>query len=297
MSHNELNVRWPWVVVHGNISEPGDVDVVRFTVAQAASMTVRLRPSESLNGVLALLTADAAIRRGKRASGAGRSVTLTVEASPSQEYYVYVNGGDGTSLGEYTLRICTSAQPAPRVVSAVINGGDGERSVVNRLAVRFDSDVEVDLRAIELTHLGINAPDDPDSPVDLTSAIIAYSPDDQTLTLEFTPSLADGFYELRLVSAGFVTCGGTMLDGDGDGVSGPDYTFGFHRFAGDFDGDADVDLADYLIFQGCFNQGAVAGPMPCGSADLDFDGDIDLSDHVRMLTAFTGSTPHPGPGR
>lgn len=88
-----------------------------------------------------------------------------------------------------------------------------------------------------------------------------------------------------------------MLDGDGDGVSGPDYTFGFHRFAGDFDGDADVDLADYLIFQGCFNQGAVAGPMPCGSADLDFDGDIDLSDHVRMLTAFTGSTPHPGPGR
>ena len=88
----------------------------------------------------------------------------------------------------------------------MVNRGEGERSVVNRLEVRFEPDVEVDLRAIALTHLGISAPDDPDSPVDLTPVIMAYSPVDQTLTLEFVPSLADGFYELRLASAGFVNC-------------------------------------------------------------------------------------------
>jgi len=61
---------------------------------------------------------------------------------------------------------------------------------------------------------------------------------------------------------------------------------------GDLDGDADVDLADFLLFQLCFagpNAPAASSCPPGVTADLDEDGDVDLVDFAFFRLSFTGS--------
>ncbi len=60
-----------------------------------------------------------------------------------------------------------------------------------------------------------------------------------------------------------------------------------HR--GDFDGDEDVDLADFIAFSQCFGTAELLGPTRCTGADFDRDGDVDLADLVAFQAHFTGS--------
>jgi hypothetical protein len=61
---------------------------------------------------------------------------------------------------------------------------------------------------------------------------------------------------------------------------------------GDFDGDGDIDLADFAVFGQCFG-GSLNPPSascPAGvDADCDGDGDVDLSDFAIFSQNFTGS--------
>ncbi len=59
--------------------------------------------------------------------------------------------------------------------------------------------------------------------------------------------------------------------------------------AGDFDADGDVDMADFTVFQTCFN-GANRTPAgaSCGNTDLDHDGDVDLTDFSVFQDCFNG---------
>ena len=58
---------------------------------------------------------------------------------------------------------------------------------------------------------------------------------------------------------------------------------------GDFDGDGDVDLADYVRLQTLFT-GASSSPGggKLNEADFDADGDVDLADVLTFLEYFTG---------
>ncbi len=52
---------------------------------------------------------------------------------------------------------------------------------------------------------------------------------------------------------------------------------------GDCDGDGDLDLHDFAVFQGCFT-GVDGGPLPenCTCADLDGDDDVDRDDYALL---------------
>lgn len=58
---------------------------------------------------------------------------------------------------------------------------------------------------------------------------------------------------------------------------------------GDFNGDGDVDLADFRQFQLCFTGSEGDAPGQCSCADFDADGDVDLIDFTGFQVAFTGS--------
>jgi len=58
--------------------------------------------------------------------------------------------------------------------------------------------------------------------------------------------------------------------------------------------DADVDLADFAVFQHCFNgPNRPAGQADCGRSDLDGDSDVDLSDFAVFQGCFNGPNRPP----
>jgi hypothetical protein len=62
----------------------------------------------------------------------------------------------------------------------------------------------------------------------------------------------------------------------------------------DFDHDRDVDLADFLEFEGCFNGPNRPSAQPnCDDADLDADADVDLADFLIFQGCFNGPNRPP----
>jgi len=102
-------------------------------------------------------------------------------------------------------------------------------------------------------------------------------------------SLADGRYTLTAL-ADQISAGGSLLDGDGNGAPGGNFTFGdsqgLFRFFGDINGDRHVDIADFGQFSvSLFNPATY-------SAAFDFNGDghIDIADFgqfsIRIFTVL-----------
>ncbi|HRX83896.1 MAG TPA: sialidase family protein [Phycisphaerae bacterium] len=78
----------------------------------------------------------------------------------------------------------------------------------------------------------------------------------------------------------------TSLDINLNGV--PDECEPVCNSDGDFDGDGDVDLTDYLGFAACFGGPAESAADHCACFDLDVDGDVDLHDVARFQEGFSG---------
>ncbi|MBN1492189.1 MAG: hypothetical protein JXA69_19915, partial [Phycisphaerae bacterium] len=65
----------------------------------------------------------------------------------------------------------------------------------------------------------------------------------------------------------------------------------------DFDGDDDVDMTDFGLFQMCFN-GPNRAPAEndCDAPDLDGDGDVDMTDFGVFQACFNGPNRPPAAG-
>jgi len=62
----------------------------------------------------------------------------------------------------------------------------------------------------------------------------------------------------------------------------------------DLDGDSDVDVQDFQLFQACFN-GPNRPPLGpgCNRADFDADSDVDLGDFGLFQNCFNGPNRPP----
>lgn len=73
-------------------------------------------------------------------------------------------------------------------------------------------------------------------------------------------------------------------------TTGPTWSFHTVSVSPDFDGDYDVDVADFGFFQLCFNgPDRPMGQVYCGPADLDGDMDADVADFSVFLSCFNGA--------
>ena len=56
----------------------------------------------------------------------------------------------------------------------------------------------------------------------------------------------------------------------------------------DYDGDCDVDQADYTVFEACASGPDVPYAADCGYADLDSNGDVDQDDFAVFQQCMSG---------
>src|SRR5262249_1036291 len=177
----------------------------------------------------------------------------------------------------------------PSVQSVQVADGSAQPSVIPSLAVAFDQLVTFPggpAAAFELKAVGSGQ----SGVVSLTASVVNNTSGSgaapTTVTLTFSGpltqfgSLIDGDYQLRVLASH--VSGAGPLDGNNDGFAGDDYTFSFHRFFGDTDGDRDVDAADFLAFRGAF-----LGITPYNPA-LDFDGNgsVDVLDFLQFHNRY-----------
>jgi hypothetical protein len=76
-----------------------------------------------------------------------------------------------------------------------------------------------------------------------------------------------------------------VLIGSGDGLV---RLYQGIRVVGDFDGDGEVDLSDFVIFEACVTGPGETPADCCEQRDLDADGDSDLADFAVFQQSISG---------
>jgi hypothetical protein len=110
--------------------------------------------------------------------------------------------------------------------------------------------------------------------------------EEQAVGFAFNPSIsADGRY------VAFHSSAANLVTEDTN--SRVDVFFRDRGSATDADGDVDVDLIDFYVFQNCFNGPNRPPRTSCCSMDFDWDGDVDLIDFYEFQRCFNGPNRPP----
>lgn len=192
--------------------------------------------------------------------------------------------GDG-EVEDYQVTLANEATVT--VESVVINGGEGQRSVVTDAQVTFSGEADVSAASFAL----INRNDQSATQLSVSTAI---ENGKTVATLTFLPgnnvdergtgnSLIDGNYQLTILAAGVAKLVSDDVFGDVEADA-------FFRLYGDTDGDRDVDGQDYGRFGLTFLK---SSPDPAYNAefDSDGDGDVDGQDYGRFGLRFLNTLP------
>jgi hypothetical protein len=182
--------------------------------------------------------------------------------------------------------------PELTVTGTQVNDGAAQRSRVTSLTVTFSlaqvSFAGTPAAAFTLIRNSDNAPVTFAASVAIVNGVTAVTLNNFSGPATNFGSLADGRYTLMAL-AGQISGPGGHLDGNGDGVTGDNYTFGdaqgLFRFFGDINGDRHVDIADFAIFSNSFNSNTGQTNY---LAYLDFNGDghIDIADFGQFSIRF-----------
>jgi hypothetical protein len=186
-----------------------------------------------------------------------------------------------------------SSQDHPVVASVVINGGQTDppdlggnaqpsswqlqRSDIRTLVIAFSEPVIVTVDDLTLTNLGLDAPNDEDTPVAVDPAWLTVEGTTATLTFP-ARQLPPGAYRLQIESS-VVDLDGKPLDGNQDGTGGDAFVFQanaenrFYVLAGDFNGDGAETIFDFPTFAYWF----AANTAP-DYLDLNDDGGVTIFD-------------------
>ena len=185
------------------------------------------------------------------------SYTVTIPAGAVED-----TAGNPSAL--YTWSFTTADVEAP---TATLSPEDGASGVAIDAAVTaaFDEDVtEVDLSGITIPDAtGVSAT------LDEATDTITIAHDDFASLTSYTVTIPAGAVE------------------DTAGNPSALYTWSFTTAAvkGDFDGDGDIDLSDFVEFATAYGSSA-GDPNYNVIGDFDDDGDIDLADFVEFATVY-----------
>ena len=135
------------------------------------------------------------------------------------------------------VRKVSAVNPAPELLTSIIENGQTQRSTIKIISTQFSEDVTVDPNALSISGLSSGS-------IDLTGAVFDYNSVSFTATWTLANSLPDDQYTATLDAIKITDSGGKNLDGNGDGAGGDNAQFSFHRLFGDSTGDGQVNHED-----------------------------------------------------
>jgi len=257
-----------------------DRDVFSFPGVQG-NVTVRVtvdRYTGNLNAAVRLLN-DLGQVLGSADPDGTFEAAMTVYLPAAATYFVEVRShGGGGELGSFLVDVAAAPITGPgQVLSAVVNNGQTQRSIVTDLVVRFSRPMTFPNGAAAALLLS--------TPAGPAAVDIDLSPSTPSQTVAVLRpvgggSFPDGAYTLTIPASEALDDSGNPLDGDSNGLPGGTYAFNFHRLFGDNDGDRDVDATDFAAFRQAF------GAATNLALDFDGDGDVDAADFAAFRVRF-----------
>ncbi len=175
-----------------------------------------------------------------------------------------------------------SVNAAPAVVQVKVDDGT-QRSCVRGLTVQFSEAIEnLSIESLRLTNLTTGET----ISINAMALPATTSPSFYHWTFPGFPGgrLPDGNYLAEIPAEG-------VVDADGAAMA-EDYSFEFHSFFGDSDGDRDVDIADLFRFRKTYQKTALDEGFD-GRFDSDSDGDVDLADFFAFRQNYKETLPAP----
>jgi hypothetical protein len=216
----------------------------------------------------------------------GRNQVLRYLASLPGTYRIHVTS-QGATTGEFFLGATTEgASPSTSLSSVnnvVIDNGTAQRSRVRSITVDFNGAIASAPSAaftVTRTEDGLVIPVIASAPTPLPGGKTRVTLTFDGPSLDFG-SLADGFYTLTIDGSQIIDGSGQQVDTGNNGTAGSTGTVSFHRFFGDFNGDAVVDSTDYLVFRSAYLSGDASGFN--SAFNFDGSGTFGMAD----LQAFT----------
>ncbi len=257
-----------------------EADSISEGAGPAATTATVSRNTDTTNALVVNLTSSDTGEATVPASvmiGAGQTTSTPFEIDAVDDAIVdgtqtvtITGASTGFTDGTDTIEV-TDDEPGPTVMDVGINGlGNTNRSALANLVLQFDQDTTISgAGALRVFNHTIGAA------VDVSSATLLNN-GTTTVTWNLTGiSFPDGNYTAELAAAEAVNAAGKPLTAT--------HTAGFHVLAGDGSGNAQVDLADFILLNNNFN--TLGGPV-LGPGDLDGNGDVNLSDFILLNNTF-----------
>jgi endoglucanase len=199
------------------------------------------------------------------------------------------NGNDRSSMDLLEPRLVVSP---PEVLTVDLNGSEEQRSAIETMTIRFDSDIILEEGAISIVQRSTATAET------FETVDISVSPqlvDGRTVvTVQFAShtrnsdnALVDGNYQLT-VDSSLVTYLGVPMTADFDFGSVEEHRF--FSFYGDTDGNRIVDIFDLLTFRQTY---LATDQFPSYRFFLDFDanGVVNIFDLLQFRTRYLTTIP------
>ncbi len=158
-----------------------------------------------------------------------------------------------------------------------------QRSDLREIVIKFNAPITNPTASnLVLTNLGVNAPLDPDSVIELRDNQLALSSDGMELRISLDANqLSDGVYQLELSSA--ITGGSPFtITGNADN--------GFFVLAGDWNGTGGVNIQDFATFAYWFGNSVPTAPE---YVDVNNSGGLNIQDFSVFAANFAANIVFP----
>jgi Putative Ig domain len=255
--------------------------IPRQTVFEGGSVLVPIDASDPDSSQSLAFSLDSAPAGAKINASNGLLTWIATAAPGAYPVTVRVTDNGSPSLSTtatFKIRVLANI---PTVMSAVINDGSAQRSMVKSLTVTFSTVVTFSSGAFALL--------DKTTGKKVALDVATLQVGNQTKAVLTFPafrvrpySLDDGQYALTVYGNLIHGLYGQALDGDGNGTPGGNYVDAFFRLFGDSNGDGVVNGTDLSAFQSTLLRRA-GDPKFLGIFDYNGDGIIDLATDNAMF--------------